>query len=277
MPEVTFFPRNNNDKANSYSLYCRVYINKNQSEFSTKEKINPSEWNQNSQIYNGQTDEKTNYINLLCERIKYKIKTIALLYEDQDLNAQKVIQTYHTPIVKEAPVTIYKVIDKFIEWEIIEEVLDNKTIAIHERFLKHLKEYFVNKKTYVSDFNEVEAQKFIEWFKLSRGTRNKTAANRHVSFYRNAMQWGVKNGVIKAHCLLYFEGERDKIKKPVPIVENELPDLIIFDFKSPMLSKVRDLFLFQVATGLSYSDIWGDFSIENTSEGKVIKGKRSKG
>ena len=43
-----------------------------------------------------------------------------------------------------------------------------------------------------------------------------------------------------------------------------------------MLERVKDLFLFQCFTGLSYGDLWGKWEITSTSAGKVITGTRSK-
>lgn len=277
MPEVTFFPRSNNDKANSYNLYCRVYVNKQTSEFSIKEKVDPNAWDQEKQIHNGSTDEKNNYINLLCERIKYKIKTIALMYEGEPINPEKVIKKFQNPQIKEEPTLLFDILQKYIEWERSETELKEVTIAIHERHIRHLKEYANNKKIYINEFNAVAAERFKDWFRESRKTDKKNSASRPISFAREALQWAIKKGHIQEHHLLFYEPERDKVKKPEALTEEELLKIFMFQFQSQMLNNIKDLFLFQVATGISYGDIWSDYTIEDTPEGKIIIGKRNKG
>lgn len=276
IPKITFFIRSNNDKKGTHSLYCRLVLNSRASEFSTLERILPHEWNQETQTFTGQTVEKTEYINLLCDKIKYNLKTaILLLDKDEVLNPKKVIDMYRNQ--KSPNVVIFEVIQKHIEWEKQENELDLKTIAIHERYLVHLKEFTKQQKYYVTDFNEVEAERFKDWFRLSRKTKNKTTASRHISYFSNALTWAVKKGIIKEHNLLYYKGERDKIKKPQSITDDDLLALIKFQFTSEMLDRIRDLFLFQIATGVSYGDLWNNFEIKETLGGKIIVSNRNKG
>jgi len=290
MTHVTFFCRNKKDKANTYALYCRLVLNGKPSEFSTGETIDPSEWNQEAQLYIGSTEEKTDYINLLTERIKYKLKTLVLLAKKNNttLHPKDIIEAYRNPEKLpeiEKGIVIFEVIEKYIAWEISEGELDEKTIAIHQRYLKHIKQFANRKQYFVTDFTEVEAERFKEWFKAPRktgkrdipGTKNKTTASRHVSYYRNALNWGVKTGIIKSHNLLFYEGERDKTKKPIPLNQSELLAIIQHTFKNKMLIRIRDLFLFQIVTGISYGDVWSDFTIQDTPAGKIIVGRRNKG
>lgn len=48
------------------------------------------------------------------------------------------------------------------------------------------------------------------------------------------------------------------------------------NFESPFLERVRDLYLFQIGTGLSFSDIWGNWKIKNVDAGLVLTGSRTK-
>lgn len=291
MPKITFFLRSNNNKAKTHSLYCRLVLNGIASEFSTYEEISPSQWDQETQIFIGATEEKTHYINLLTEKIRFNLKTIVLLQkkENENLSPKKVIEFYKNPTKPpevEQDVVIFDIIQKFIDFEYNEGEIKSITIAIHERFLRHLQEFAQVKKYYVSEFNEVRAEQFKEWFRSPRktkkgkfipATKNKTSASRHISFFRDALQWGVKKGLIKTHNLLYYEGERDKRKEIEPMTEDELYSLIKHNFVSQMLNNIKDLFLFQTATGISYGDIWSNFEIQDTESGRIIIGKRNKG
>ena len=49
MPKITFFIRKNKDQKNTHSLYCRVTYRRTKAEFSTGEKVTPSDWNQKFQ------------------------------------------------------------------------------------------------------------------------------------------------------------------------------------------------------------------------------------
>ena len=127
-----------------------------------------------------------------------------------------------------------------------------------------------------SSFGLVEAERFKQWFKERTGSKNINSASRNVSFFRAALVWAQRNGEIKEFELLNYSAESDPVKETVFITAEQLEKISAWEFQSEMLVKVRDLFLFQCYTGLSYSDLWSDWKLEQKNGGAVITGSRAK-
>lgn len=158
------------------------------------------------------------------------------------------------------------------------EVAAAGTIKNHEIKLKNLKlfETYSRKIFTAASFDCVVAEKFIDWFCETKNTKFVTSANRNVSFYKLALLWAVKKGKIKNFALFAFTGQKDKNQDPVYLTKEEFKNVLNTNFQSDYLNRIKDLFVFQCLTGLSYSDVWGDFKIVNVNDKKAIQGTRHK-
>lgn len=152
------------------------------------------------------------------------------------------------------------------------------TITNHKIKLKNLLQYqsFTKKTFTANSFDLVQAERFKDWFRETRQTPNITTANRNVTFFRQALQWAAEKGTIKAYGLAIFRPKKDKVKPPVILSAQEVDLMMRARFELSMLERVRDLYLFQISTGLSYGDIWSDFEIMESESGQVILGTRAK-
>lgn len=275
MPKVTFFTR-------ASILYCRVTINNQSAEFSLKERVAPGNWNQAQQFFLARTKRQTEYVNTLLDTVRYKLKTNALLIEDCTPRAL-INSIAGKPAIARKEVKLAYLAEQYIRSVL--QVLSPGTIRTYYGRLKNLSMYEADcgKRFSVGDlsldshpFNSPEAERFKEWFKSKKGTGNVTSASRNVEFFRSAMQYGIKVGVIERHDLAFFEPERDALKLPVALTHEEATRLITHSFASKMLEQIRDLYCFQMSTGLSFADIWSDWKIKETDNGRVLHGRRSK-
>ena len=107
-------------------------------------------------------------------------------------------------------------------------------------------------------------------------TSNVDAANRNVLFFRQAMYYAYKKGDIDAFDLINYKGERDKRKPNIFLTLEEVEKLEKLNVQNRMLHRMRDLFLFQCYTGLSYGDIWNSWEMEIKKDQPVIIGERAK-
>ncbi len=275
MPQIHFFLRSNNDLAKTNVLYCRVTINYDSSEFSTKEKISRENWDQKKQFYHSKNKKETQFINALMDSIRYKIKTTAFMLDQDTLTAKQLIElsSKNRTVVKEIPLLI--VISDFICS--VKKVVPN-TIRNHWIKYNNLKEFEkeTGSKFVPSNFDVLSAHKFITWFQDRAKTKNVDTANRNILFFKQALQWAVNRGELKTFALLPFQGEKDKIQPPVFLTTDEVIKLIEYEFQSPMLRNCKDLYLFQIATGLSYCDLWSEFTVKESPSGKVLQGVRNK-
>lgn len=277
MPSITFFVRSNNDKLNSHVLYCRLTINGNKAEFSTGEKLQLKYWKQTEQIYASESVRQNEYINLLCQSLSYKLKTACIaLDKDENIKPSEVINFVTKKNDKTETIYFYKIVQQFLDYEISENKLNVATLDRHKVYVSNLLKFLAGKKLAINDFTLPMAEKYKEWFKSDKKTTNNATASRNVTYFRSAMQWAIKKGIIKHHELFYYKGEKDITKEVVSLTKEELLLLIQKQFSSSVLNKVKDLYLFQVATGVSYVDIWGDFELKETEAGKIFVGTRKK-
>lgn len=270
MPKISFFLRSNGANIKNKTIYCRVTFNATKTEFSLGEKIDPDHWNQKLHIV-VKNPELKKFIQLKTESISYKLKSIALVNER--LNAVELVQ--HCFETKKEPFLV-ELIEKYIES--FASKLSAATIKNHKIKLNNLLLFQVHtkKRFTISSFGLSDAQKFIQWFSITKSTDNVTSANRNVSFYSLVLKHYRKKGEIPAVELISFVGTKDKINSPLFLTESELMKIEKKQFNSLLITKVKDLFLFQCYTGLSYADIWNGWKIEVRKGFKIIVGTRAK-
>jgi site-specific recombinase XerD len=275
MPVIQFFLRSNNDKAKNQVLYCRITLNRTTAEFSTKEKVFKTDWDQQNQKHKSKDKTKDRYIQSLIETTTYKIKTKAI-HLSEAITAKELLDQMHQK-PKEV-VLLTNLIERYISDISATGRSAPGTIKNHKIKNQNLELYqsYTRTKYTAESFDLVEAEKFKDWFQDHKATNNVTTANRNVLFYKNALQHAAKKGLIKNFSLSLFVGEKDKIKEPIYLTENEVLRLISHQFESVMLQKVKDLYLFQITTGLSFADLWSKFQVECTESGKVLTGARAK-
>ena len=271
MPKITFFLRGNNDKSESFSLYCRVTYNGTKTEFSTGEKLEPGTWDQLSQKAIS-TRKKEKYIETLIESITYNLKTIALVNElETALDLVDKFKRKRKPLP-----ALTGIIEDYISS--VRPKIKPGTIRNHFVKLSNLRAYELElKKEFNSNtFGMVEAERFKEWFMNRSSTTNVDTANRNVLFFKQALQNACRLGIIDTFELIKYKGEKDKVKPATFLTMQDLTILQSANFQSIMLIQIRDLFLFQCYTGLSFGDIWSEWNIKKVKTGTVITGTRKK-
>lgn len=178
MPTITFFIRAN-------TLYCRVRLNSTVSEFSTKERILPEEWNQQTQQPVITNKTKREFVCMLINGITYKLKSIAMA-NTSIFTANQLIQEIKKK--SHAPILLSEIITKYIDQ------CDGApgTIRNHKIKLQNSKDFEAfNKEPSIPEaFTLLTAQEFIKWFCKRARTKNITTANRNVLFYK---LWNVSN------------------------------------------------------------------------------------
>lgn len=271
MAKVHYFLRSNNNKSKTSSLYCRITHNKSICEFSTKEVIDRSEWNQTAQKMKGNS-LKANYINTFLEKLTYKIKIQSITLKAY--TAKELLQK-----IREADkpqLTLIEIVESYIES--VKGKVKPGTLKNHEIKLQNLKAYQEEKGFifYPDNFSLVEAEAFIEWFKNKAKTTNVTTASRNISFYKMALNYGLKTGLISNHLLLHYQTQKDKLKQNIFLSLEELTKIKNFKPKNRQLTRIKDVFLFQCYTGLSYADVWNDWEIKSYKNTFLIYGIRAK-
>lgn len=272
MTRTTFFLRSNKDKGGSHVLYCRVTYRKKTAEFSLGEKVNPLKWDQKRQVKKGRSTQ-TEYINSLIDAVSYKIKT-ASIYNNYSSPKELINSVIFSE--KKQPRQLREICEMYIAANVSR--LKDGTIRNHNVKLENLVEFEKHTaQSYTPESFEMKtARAFVEWFQARAATTNIDTATRNVLFYKNCLSWYQQKGELSCFPLEKYKGQKDPIKRPEPLTIKEVAKIRKAKFENRFLNNVRSLFLFQIATGLSYADIWSSWTIKETKAGKMIVGNRNK-
>jgi integrase/recombinase XerD len=85
---------------------------------------------------------------------------------------------------------------------------------------------------------------------LSRYGRNYSV--RMVKMVGQVLQWGINEGLIREHPLKHMTLKRDGKKKIVHLTPEEVSEIAGWNFRSAMLTKIRDIFVLACYTGFDY-------------------------
>lgn len=271
MPKTSFFVRANHDKNNTHSLYCRITYNGTKTEFSTGEKLMPKEWEQSTQKVIS-SKRKTAFIETLKETLSYNLKTIALM--NNFTTAKELLQSLRD---KKKPLpSLISTVENYIAS--VQSKVKPSTIRNHEIKFKNLKAYQDQTKNEftTNSFDIVEAERFKTWYKNRANTENVSTASRNVLFFKSAMDCALQKGIISSHSLINYTGEKDKTKPAIFLTVEELQKIKNQNFQDLTLHRIKDLFLFQCYTGLSFGDIWSNWEIKEMEGSTILIGSRTK-
>ena len=104
-----------------------------------------------------------------------------------------------------------------------------------------------------------------------------TLYKRH-SLFKGYINEAIKRGLCKSNPYDLFKISKGKSKNPVFLTPNEVDCIYLFEFDNPKIDRVRELFLFQCYTGMSYADtqLFNSEYIVELDGYKVIRSNRKK-
>jgi site-specific recombinase XerD len=123
--------------------------------------------------------------------------------------------------------------------------------------LKYLKEfvpiYSGNKDIPLEEVNYNFCEAYYGYVTTEK-TCTTNGANKQIQRLKKIINYAIKQGFISKNPMATFTLEFKSVNRVILTME-ELKKLIQYDFQRPTLEKVRDVFIFQCFTGLSYADI----------------------
>ena len=196
-----------------------------------------------------------------------------------DLKSKALFGVYYSAkeLIKSSELKDFVLCETAIEKYLKSLKVSSGTIENHKNKLKNLRKFqsHIGYELNSCNFTLEVAENFKDWFCKKKKTDKRESASRNVSFFACAFNYSMRTGVIKDHSLLNYAGEKDKLSEVVYLNKDELLILEKFNFSNGFLIRVKDLFLFQCYTGLSYMDIWQGWEVLKKGN-YFIKGSRGK-
>lgn len=255
-------------------IYLRITINGERAEISANRRIKPDLWDKASERVTGR-GEAARVINSILNNTLGKVEKHFSGFDTKDerISALQIINELKGKSLNQ--MTLIKAYDYHIA--ILEKLIGVdyavNTVKRYKSSLNSLKEFILYKynKTDVRlrDLDSMFIESFLAYLKSNKGLKQNTAAkdiknlgrviNKAVSY-----KWILQNP-FKGFSCNYINPNRSYL------TEEDIDSLYNKEFTISRLAKVKDVFIFQIYTGLSYIDM-AELTEESIEIG--IDGKR---
>jgi site-specific recombinase XerD len=236
-------------------IYLRLTINGERAEISTNKKICPSHWSKSLQRVTGK-DEKAYLINASLSTLLGKVMRV---FNDLDMNDESVL--VHKVIGRlkgkdESQMTLFKAYEFHISSisELVGIDYTATTVKRYNSSLNSLKRYRNNLDIKLKDLDYNFILGYHTYIKSVEGLKHNSAAKNIKNLY------GVINTSLKNNWLTknpFKDFSCNYINTPRSyLTDDEINSLVEKRFDIDRLTKVRDVFVFQIYTGLSYIDLY---------------------
>ena len=257
--KVLFYLKKGSEKKNGeVMIMARITIDGKLCQFSTKQSIQPDNWNTAAGKAKGRDAGR---INALLDDIRSSLNTIyhEMQRRDNYVTAEKVKNEFlgHS----ESHETILTLFQKHND-DVKQLVGISKTIATYRKYevtRRHLAE-FIRSKYNVSDISIKEiTPMFITDFELYLRTACKCGYNttaRFMQFFKRIIIIAHNNGILVGAPFASYKIRLEKVDRGY-LTEDEIKIILKKKMVSERLEHVRDLFIFACFTGLAYIDVAG--------------------
>lgn len=281
--KVLFFLKRDKEKANgNVPLFCRITVDGQEVRFGMKCDVNPQFWDVKSGKASGRTTDAVK-INSLIENTKAAIHKIYRELQERDnyVTAERVRNVFLGATIKHQ--TILEVFDKHNRERKsqvgISICLDHyETYCRTRRRLGDFIEQYYN----VSDMPLRELNtKFIEDFKMYLIVNYNLSHNSLATHWKNVrhiISVAIDNDYIIKNPFANFKMQYISPGRDF-LTQQELENLMSFNFTNKKYEQARDVFIFCCFTGLAYIDVFSltKDNIKSATDGKLwIKGNRIK-
>ncbi|MDW9381412.1 site-specific integrase [Chryseobacterium sp. JV558] len=278
---LTFFLKSSKNEKIRH-IYVRITVDGIPKETSTKRKWYPNRWDQKEGKAVG-TKEDAKTVNLFLESLMTKINS----YRTELMNNGIPITSIDLiNFVNGKYKPCNKVLEEFQEHndemgKLVET--GEYTKGTHDRYItarSHVQEFI--KYQYNKDDIEFRVlnYEFVKDYDLYLKTVRKCANNtslKYISNFKKIVLRAIAKEIIPKDPFKLFIGKKTKIRKK-PLTKAELRRIEEKEFSSERLSVVRDIFVFQCYTGLSYIDAfqlkWEDIKEANDGSAWIMSSRQ---
>lgn len=246
------------DKKGESPIYLRITVNGERAEISTNRRVNPGNWDKAAERVAGRS-ETARIINTSLDNLVAKVEKY---FSNLDVKDEMISVHQITAELKgksQNQMTLVKVYESHIAR--LEELIGvdyvANTIKGYKSSLNGLKAFILQKynKTDVRlcDLNNIFIESYDTYLKSIKGLNHNSAAknlknlcsvlNKAVSY-----KW-IPQNPFKEYSFNYVNPQRSYL------TEEEINTLHDKEFAINRLARVRDVFIFQIYTGLSYIDM----------------------
>jgi hypothetical protein len=239
-------------------IYLIITVNGERAEISTNRRINPELWDNASEKASGRS-EPARIINASLTTLLGKVERY---FSSLDVKGDMISERQIIAELKgknQHQMTLVKAYDFHIAK--IEELIGvdyaPNTVKRYKSSLNGLKAFILHKYSKTDfrlyDLDNLFIESYYTYLKSNKGLQQNSAAKDVKNLYRVinkaiSYKW-IQNNPFKGFSCQYINPNRSYL------TEEEIESLYKKEFKINRLARVRDVFIFQIYTGLSYIDM----------------------
>lgn len=263
------------DRNGKAPIYVRITIDGVRADFSSGIKVEPKLWNAQRQKVEGKRSVASNY-NERLDSIKTKIQRQFNIMDSQD---QIINPNELAKIVRGKDESKHKLLEAFNAHnkEAEQRIGHDITKSTYKRYLvtygkveKFIRFRYNKQDIFLEDVNHAFINNFDLYLKTHDNNSHNTAT-KHLTILKKVILRAIAVEWMSHNPYRNFKFSYQETKKEALTME-EIEKLKAKKFASNRLEKVRDIFVFCIYTGLSYSDVTQltDNNIQKTQDGKKM-------
>jgi site-specific recombinase XerD len=256
---VTTYIRLERTREDGYApLYFRIILNMQRLKFPLKEYVLPQYWNQKKQEYNKPDDsgsvngvilqKKTEIITAIHQlkmmNSDFTIDNLKFLLEGEELN-----KTYYLlACAEEHNLEFEQQIGSRYSYGSFKNY---KTTLCYLR--EFIKEKFDQKDIPLKNVNHRFCELFFIWLTTKKPC-NQNGGAKHIQRLKKYLNYSIKMGYITVNPITSYTIKLKSVNR-VALTWDEIKTLQQLSLHDKTLMEIRDVFLFQIYTGLAYADV----------------------
>jgi site-specific recombinase XerD len=264
-------------------VFLRVTVNGQRCETSISLKVKPEKWNSSAERLIGDSRESQE-LNFRLDTIRMRIMQIyrEMEFDRETITAKKIIDRYQGRDI-EPTIMLLDVFREHNErcHKLIGKDMAPATVTRYETSLKHtanfIKFNFKKDDIPIADVNHKFITDYEFYLKTERNCSH-NSATKYLKNFKKIIRIALANEYITKDPFVNIRFTLDEVERDF-LEDTELQRIIDKPISIERLAVVRDIFVFQCFTGLSYSDVKGlrQEHIATDNNGKQwIRKKRQK-
>ena len=256
---VLFWIRKNklNKNKGTASIYCRVSVNGKRIDFSIFISIKPSEWNNKRQcVANITYQKRLNDIKAQLDIIFYSIQSSGKIVTAKEVKLQYFEK--EKPAKKEPVKHLMMLFNNFVDNQKPRVGFDLSTDSF--RIIKtrrdNLLQFLIEEnKIYLmpEEFTPSLANKFAAYFSYHKKF-SQAYVNKNLQTIKQVLAFGYNENFLIRHPLQFYRLKAVESKEKTFLDVNEIEQIKVIPL-IPVLDRIRNLFLFQIYTGMAYVEM----------------------
>lgn len=248
-------------------IYLKAYFKNEDRRFvySTGETIHPNEWdfdNRQPKNLTGRTSQADANKKVKREIDRYSsfFSSITDLYKNtsQEITVNAIRREFDKEFKKtpKGKNRFYEVYDEFMSFKMKNKDWSKSTVKRYNNIKAILIE-FEKKRNFKLTFNTITDKfysEFTDFCMTDKGHINNTFS-RNVGLFKTFMFWCLDKGYTYKTDFIKFEKKPRVITNQIALKKEDLEHLMLQEFKTQRLEKIRDVFVFSCVTGLRFGEL----------------------